>query len=380
MISVNNKKDCCGCSACVQICPKQCISMKNDSEGFAYPIVDRNVCVECGLCEKVCPILNAIKTGDTVKNTYVGYAGNDIIREKSSSGGIFSLLADEVLNEGGIVFGAAFDDSFMVRHIAADSEKGLERLRGSKYLQSDIGDTFKICKQELDKGRKVLYTGTACQIAGLKSFLKNEYENLIAVDVLCHGVPTSELWKKYLNEQKQKYGSDVYQVSFRKKSTGWKKYSVEIQFANSEKYEKRAAEDKYMRLFLSDICLRPSCHDCKFKSLERASDITIGDSWGINNYMPEMDDDKGTSVILVHSEKGQAVIDNISKSMNIKKAETEYALPPTADSRKSVAPHMKREKFFELLATGAGIDVLADLLKPSFIHRVKRKIKSIIKK
>lgn len=379
MISVNNKKECCGCLGCVQICPKQCIDMKNDSEGFAYPSVDKKICIDCGLCEQVCPILNAEKTGNMVENTYVGYAGDDNIREQSSSGGVFSLLAEEVLNAGGIVFGAAFDKDFNVHHIAIDNIKALKQLRGSKYVQSCTENTYKLCKKALIDGKQVLYSGTACQISGLKLFLKKEYDNLITVDVLCHGVPSTKLWEKYLHEQREKYNANIQRISFRKKSTGWKKYSVEIQFSNSEKYEKMASEDKYMRLFLSDICLRPSCHDCKFKPLERASDITIGDSWGIDKYMPDMDDDMGTSVILVHSAKGQAVIDSISGSMKIKKAETECALPSSADSRKSVAPHPKREKFFEILNSGAGVDELADLLEPIFLQRVIRKIKSIIK-
>lgn len=193
-------------------------------------------------------------------------------------------------NEGGVVFGAAFDDDFLVHHIAIESIEDLKLLQGSKYLQSKIQNKYKEAQDFLNKGRKVLFSGTACQIAGLKSFLRKEYDNLFAIDVLCHGVPSQKAWQKYLEDKEKKYDSSLNKIEFRNKATGWKEYSVKIAFSNSKTYTEIFPVDDYMKLFLCNICLRPSCYDCKFKSLNRPSDITLGDCWGVESYMPDMDD------------------------------------------------------------------------------------------
>lgn len=379
MLEIIKKEQCCGCAACVQICPKKCIKMKEDSEGFLYPEVDQSACVDCGRCESVCPIQNAKICGDKVQKTYVAYANDEAMRLASSSGGIFTLVAEQVLKNGGMVFGAAFDDSFMVHHIGVENSEDLERLRGSKYLQSRIENTYIETKEALKSGKIILYTGTACQIAGLHHFLKRDYENLYTVDVLCHGVPSPKLWDKYLKEQSKLNGGALKQTSFRQKTFGWKDFSMELQFSNSKIYEKIFKEDAFMKLFLRNICLRPSCHDCKFKKLERLSDLSIGDCWGIQNYMPNMDDDKGTSVVLIHSEKGAKLFDAIADRMIFCEAETERALPPTADSRKSVPVHPNRSKFFKKLNENSSVTNLVALLTPSIWFKVKRKIKHFLR-
>lgn len=372
MINVLQKEQCCGCDACTQICPQKCISMKTDSEGFSYPIADKSVCIECGLCEKVCPVKNAKKCNETTVGTYIAYAKNEPMRLKSSSGGLFSLFAQNVLKSNGVVFGAAFDKELMVHHIKVEDEKELKLLRGSKYLQSRIENTYIEAKLELQKGRKVLYTGTACQIAGLKNFLKRDYDNLYTIDILCHGVPSPKLWKFYLNSQQNIYSADITDVSFRSKDFGWKAFAMELNFNNLSKYKKPFTQDPFMDLFLSNICLRPSCHSCKFKALERPSDITIGDCWGIEKYMPELDDDKGTSVILTHSHKGEEMFENIKDFLNYNSAETEQALPPSSDSRKSVAPHENRKIFFKALnSKSCTMKKLTKLLEPTFGSRAK---------
>lgn len=309
MISINEKKKCCGCNACVQKCPKQCIVMREDVEGFLYPVVDQSECVGCGLCEKACPILNA-KAEHQEVTAYAAFANDDNIRMKSSSGGLFTLFARQILSDNGIVFGAAFDQNFMVHHIAIETEEELIKLQGSKYLQSRIENTYQEAERYLKFGRKVLYTGMACQIAGLKKFLGKEYELLYTVDVLCHGVPSPKVWRRYLDYQEKCHGGAVTRTFFRQKDFGWKTYALKLQFNNLSAYEQIFSRDLFMQMFLSNICLRPSCHACKFKGLDRPSDITIGDSWGIENYMPEMDDDKGTSVVLVHSLNGQKLFAN----------------------------------------------------------------------
>ena len=203
MIRVNDKKECCGCNACVQSCPKKCIVMARDEEGFLYPEVDYSQCVECGLCEKACPILNAEKKQDMVLKCYVAYAKDESIRLQSSSGGVFTLLAEAILQKQGIVFGASLDENMQVKHISIDNVADLSLLRGSKYVQSDIGNTYIEVKKNLENGRQVLFSGTACQIAGLKQYLRKDFENLYTIDILCHGVPSPKVWDLYLQWQKE---------------------------------------------------------------------------------------------------------------------------------------------------------------------------------
>ncbi|NGU73150.1 4Fe-4S dicluster domain-containing protein [Clostridium perfringens] len=386
MIEVRDKKDCCGCAACKQICPKKCIEMKYDEEGFEYPVVNILSCIDCGLCESVCPIKSFDKKSESVES-YVAYSKDLKTRVKSSSGAIFSLCAEYVLKNNGIVFGAIFDSEFMVHHVYIDSIENLKYLQGSKYLQSRIENTYQETERFLKEGKEVLYSGTACQIAGLKKYLKKEYSNLYTIDVLCHGVPSPKVWKKYLDEEVKKSNNNISKVFFRNKTTGWKQYSVYFEYTDGTQIMESNIKNDYMRLFLKDICLRPSCYDCKFKSLDRPSDITLGDSWGIENIMPEMDDDKGTSVILIHSKNGKKMFEKINKNMIFKSGDVDSILPPNADSRKSVAVHPKRDLFFEKLNKGESIKELVKLIEYSpkqkinnFFRRIYFKIRSIFNK
>lgn len=378
MIQITNKNHCCGCSACAQICPKQCIAMMPDSEGFCYPKINETICVKCGLCEKVCPMLKSQNMQGQV-HAWAAYCKEDKIRLASSSGGIFSLLAEEILEEGGVVFGAAFDGQMMVHHVAVESVRDLERLRGSKYLQSRIENSYADVKAYLAADRKVLFSGTACQIAGLLYFLGRPYEKLWTVDVLCHGVPTPTLWKNYLSEQNRAFKMPVRQISFRDKSQGWKKYQMAWKVEGGEIYRQPASRNPYMRLFLSNICLRPSCYDCHFKGFPRVSDLTLGDCWGVEQHSPEMDDDKGTSVVIVNTEKGNTLREKIASRCVWKEEKLDVLLPPTADSRKSVQPHPNRRRFFLLMVEDKPVSALLQLIRPSFKKRVQNKCKQILK-
>lgn len=378
MIQITNKNHCCGCSACAQICPKQCIAMMPDSEGFCYPKINETICVKCGLCEKVCPMLKSQNMQGQV-HAWAAYCKEDKIRLASSSGGIFSLLAEEILEEGGVVFGAAFDGQMMVHHVAVESVRDLERLRGSKYLQSRIENSYADVKAYLAADRKVLFSGTACQIAGLLHFLGRPYEKLWTVDVLCHGVPTPTLWKNYLSEQNRAFKMPVRQISFRDKSQGWKKYQVAWKVEGGKIYRQPASRNSYMRLFLSNICLRPSCYDCHFKGFPRVSDLTLGDCWGVEQHSPEMDDDKGTSVVIVNTEKGNTLREKIAGRCVWKEEKLDVLLPPTADSRKSVQPHPNRRRFFLLMVEDKPVSALLQLIRPSFKKRVQNKCKQILK-
>ena len=377
MIQILDKHDCCGCSACVQICPKNCIVMQEDEEGFLYPSVKLDACVNCRRCEAVCPIQGSKKwNGDGKPLTaYASYILNDEKRLKSSSGGIFSALAQTILNAGGQVYGAAFDTNFLVRHIGIDDSQDLFQLQGSKYIQSRVERTYIETEKALKDGRTVLYSGTACQIAGLKTYLQVEYDCLYTVDVLCHGVPSPAVWKEYLREKELQFKSAIQAVSLRQKDNGWKDYNVEIKFSNGAVYCSPAREDAFMRLFLSDICLRPSCHKCRFKELDRPSDITLGDCWGIEHIWPEMDDDHGTSIVLTHTEKGQKLFASISEQCRSKVGDVNLLLPVTADSRKSVAAHRNRKLLFQRLESGKSLEHVLRLIKTTIKERIKNRLR-----
>ena len=351
MIEIQQKSNCCGCSACVQACTKKCITMREDEEGFLYPIVDKDSCIGCGLCEKVCPVINQ---SEKLVPILVSAAKNpdEAVRLQSSSGGIFSMLAEKVIYEGGVVFGARFDENWNVIHDYTTTIAELSLFRGSKYVQSIIGNSFIQARKFLIEGKKVLFSGTPCQIRALKLFLRRDYENLLTVDVVCHGVPSPGVWRSYLEYILRHDGaaekntvlfslkemSEISDITFRDKSTGWKKYGFVVMSKSALKADKNSvcgevsAIDNieylhetldvniFMRGFLKDLYLRPSCYDCPSKSGKSHSDITIADFWGVNRYYPEFDDDKGVGLVLVNSEKGNSIL----SSLNIDKIETTY--------------------------------------------------------
>ena len=349
MIEINAKDNCSGCHACANACPKNCIQMISDDEGFWYPQVDIEKCIDCGLCEKVCPIIHKWHPDDSCMTTAIAAINlNEEIRLKSSSGGIFTLLAENIIAKGGVVFGAAFADDFKsVRHICVDDIANLDKLRGSKYVQSKIGDTYKQAKDYLDSGRKVLFTGTPCQIGGLYSYLRTPYENLFTQDIICHGVPSPMVWEKYIEEHERKASSKTNIVTFRNKENGWKAYSVFIGFDNYKEYLNNHSADMYIRAFLSDICLRPSCSNCQFKGVTRHSDITLADFWGIQNVLPELDDDKGTSLVLVHSDKGRYLLDKLSDKIKSQAVDIDIVEKYNPSVIKSVAANSKRSDFLK---------------------------------
>ncbi|MCD7894895.1 MAG: Coenzyme F420 hydrogenase/dehydrogenase, beta subunit C-terminal domain [Erysipelotrichaceae bacterium] len=238
---------------------------------------------------------------------------NDDIRNKSSSGGIFYEIAKYVVLNDGVVYGARYDDHWLVVHDHTENIKDISSFLGSKYVQSNMNNQYEKIKIDLMSGRLVLFSGTPCQIRGLQCFLGKEYENLITVDFICHGVPSPKVWEKYINELSN--GHNITKINFRDKSKGWQHFSLRIDFSDGNYYSKTQQEDLYMRGFLQDIYLRPSCYQCRFKGIERKSDLTLADYWGINNIYPELYDDKGTSLIFIHSKKGKNIFLKISNSL-----------------------------------------------------------------
>lgn len=307
MISIKRKENCCGCSACASICPKHCISMKADNEGFLYPYVDNKLCVECGLCEKSCNELHPNEKHVPHK-VLAAINKNEDVRKNSSSGGVFYILAEKTINEGGVVFGARFDSNWQVIIDYAEDMQGVEAFMGSKYVQARIENAYIDAKRFLTEGRIVLFSGTPCQIAGLQKFLHNSYENLLTVDFVCHGTPSPMVWEMYLNAVEKEYGQ-IKDIEFRNKSNGWKKYCLNFQFKNNVSVVTPHPEDPFMKAFLQDIILRPSCYACKAKGGSSNSDLTIADFWGIEKVFPELDDNKGTSMVFINTNKGQSFFD-----------------------------------------------------------------------
>jgi len=329
MQEITNYSLCTGCHACYAICPVDAISMVPNIEGFLYPYINNDLCIDCGKCVLVCPINRiSIKYGEINKKTsaYACINKDNQIRLESSSGGMFTLFSQEIIKRKGIVFGARFDTEFSVVHDYTNRIDDLGEFRGSKYVQSKIGQTFKEAKELLDQGKNVLFSGTPCQIAGLLSFLPKEYENLLCIDLICHGVPSPFLWNEYIKYRKQEAQSNIKNVSFRKKNKGWKKYSLSIDFENGKEYIENVYNDKYMNLFLSDVCLRESCYNCKFKTINRDADITLADFWAVDKIYPDMFDDKGISLVLVHSEKGQQIFNLLKKYFNYRIVSIDQAI------------------------------------------------------
>lgn len=378
MLELIKKKDCCGCSACMQACPQQCIEMKYDEEGFQYPKIDMEYCVNCGICEKVCPIrIEQYKQKEDVQKVYIAYAINNEIRLHSSSGGIFTLLAENCIKENGAVYGAAFTNTFDVCHIGVEELVDIAKLQGSKYVQSKVESTYIEVKKRIENGQKVVFSGTPCQIAGLKSYLKKDYDNLLTVDILCHGVPSEKLWKKYVAEQEMAHASSVRRTFFRHKKYGWKKFAVLLEFSNNTAYERVFTQDPFMQMLLANISLRPSCYNCRFKEMPHLADITLGDCWGVEKHSPEMDDDMGTSAVVLNTYKGEKAFEDILSNIKAKECHLNLAVPLDAESRQLVRMHPNRNKFFRKI-DDKSIEELTRYINASLltrgIHKIARKI------
>ena len=374
MIDIKNKEDCCGCKACIQICPKKCIDVDIDNEGFWYPEVDINRCIDCGLCEKVCPELADLKKREPIK-CYAAKNQCDEIRLKSSSGGVFTELARLVLDKKGVVFGAEFDNNWNVVHGFTETFEELSRFRGSKYVQSDTAQSFKQAKEYLDSGRYVLFTGTPCQIAGLSLFLRKEYSNLITMDFICHGVPSPEVWSLYLKKIAPKY--KIIKISFRNKYYGWKRFSMNIKDSNNNVILETLDKNIYMKGFLKDLYLRPSCHSCSVKGFKSTSDITVGDYWGVNSIIPQVDDDKGLSAVMLNTRKGHDLYNALS-IFNVETTLTDIKRNNPSIFT-SVAPHKSRLEFFDKYKTVDLTEVISLLIKEPPFCLFKRKVKYLIK-
>ena len=378
-VFLKEKNKCNGCSACANACPKNCIIMTADELGFLYPQIDESLCVDCGLCEKVCPVFNE----NEIKSTPKAYAVKNIdenIRMQSSSGGAFTAIAEKILADGGVVFGAAFSDDFKtVHHIAIENSEDLYKLRGSKYVQSRIDTSFADAKKELEKGRKVLFTGTPCQIGGLLSYLRKDYNNLITQDIICHGVPAPYVWSKYVELREEKAGANTTSASFRAKNTGWVKFSILMNFQNGKEYTQPLSDDLFMQGFLNNVYLRSSCYDCAFKTIHRKADITLADFWGVLNVLPQMNDDKGVSLVITNTQKGEDIINSISNQFEIIEADLSEAVKYNSAAEKSVPHNAQRKAFITDFNIQPFEKVMKKYCSPDWKKQLKSRIKKLLK-
>jgi len=366
MIHIINKKDCCGCASCIQKCPTKCIIWSEDSEGFFYPKVDVEKCIECGLCEKVCPMIHT-RTPIAPIAVYGVKNKNDEERMSSSSGGVFLPLAREVINKGGVVFGAIYDKNWNVLLSYTDTLDGVYAMMGSKYVQAQTGKAYQDAEFFLKQNKEVLFTGTPCQIAGLRRFLGKDYENLLTVDFACHGVPSPGVWQRYLGELGIKlfankvsvekgmksispFKGKISNIEFRNKTlNGWKKYTFVVRGKTIDENGENVIllsdnQNSYMRGFLYDLYLRPSCHECRCKNGVNHSDITIGDLWGVNEIIPNFDDDKGTSLVFIFSSKGLNYFNKLP--MEIYACDYKSIVDRNGGFNEYTYPHPKRNAFF----------------------------------
>lgn len=321
MIDIKDKKDCCGCNACGDICSQGAISFKTDEEGFWYPVVDTALCTDCHLCERVCPILNlekAKKHGQQYPKVYGGFHKNVTIRFDSTSGGVFSALANHIYKQKGYVSGAVFNDDWSVSNYISNNKRDLSRLRSSKYVQSNAEGLYREIKKLLVAGEKVLACGSPCQMAALRTYLVKDYENLIIVDFLCRATNSPKAYRKYLDYLEETHGGKIISIKAKNKDHGWRSLARKVVFDNGKVYYGEGHEDHYRRGYHGNYFERPSCYDCKFKGIPRISDITMGDFWGIDKIAPSLDHNLGTSMILANTDKGIKFVEAIRSKMELK--------------------------------------------------------------
>lgn len=378
-MSINVKKEmCCGCTACASICPKNAITMIEDEEGFKYPTIDMDTCVSCGLCEKVCPTLNS---GDDREKTQIRHTFgvkhyNPDILKASTSGGMFTTLSDYILSLGGVIYGAAFDDTMTVRHIRAESTDERNRMRGSKYVQSDLSGIYRAVKQDLAQGMKVLFTGTPCQVEGLKRYLHYKTDNLLCVDLICHGTPSPKILKETFKVLEEKNHSKLTNYIFRPKQWTWHVHREMAVFENGKKLSANPWTDVWTTIYYLRMAMRPSCHNCQFSNLNRPGDISIGDCRGIDKIDPSFGSDDGASLVLINSSKGETVFDEIKEKMYVVEVPLQAMMQPPM--REPSKPNARRKLFWEIYKSKGYKKAVDAVFGP--MYPIKYWVKKLLKK
>lgn len=370
MIDKVSVQECAICGACINACPVDAISLDKVHLDFRYPQINEDICIHCNRCEKACPILgNKGKPDEGYPVAFAAKSENDPMRMRSSSGGAFYELADQMLRDGGYVCGAVFDDEFHVKHILSYAKEDILRMMGSKYAQSDVGYCYREVKDVLEKGCKVLFSGCPCQVAGLRTFLGKEYPNLVLVELICHGIPSDHMLQTYIGMQERKYGARLTRMEFRNKKKGWHNSSVRMEFGHHRTYSKPEAADAYMNGFLGSVTLKPTCYQCHFRNFTAGSDIILGDFWGAEVELP-VDDNKGISAILVNSGKGMDVLDRCN--LTLTPANVETVIKYNRNLLCSAAPSPQRSSFYASADTNGLEEAIRRYLEESTIQKLKR--------
>lgn len=325
MINIVDKKKCCGCGTCSIICPQKAITMIQDDEGFYYPKIDKKKCIDCKICEKKCPIINKKKSDEENIEFGLGRIIDSSI-EKCSSGGIVNAISKIIILKKGCVFGVVFNENWEIIHTKIDNMLDIELINGSKYSQSNLKNTFKECLEELKSGRDVLFIGTPCQIQGLYAFLGRRYENLLTIDMICHGVTSPMIWKDYIRLLEKKYNSKIKYINFRNKDIGYRSTRMLIEFDNGKKMKQSPRTNLYLKLFYNNVINRPSCSQCAFKDKHHISDLTVYDCWNPSKIVKGLkDDNKGYTKVIINTEKGKKILNN--KMLNFYYIEENDAIP-----------------------------------------------------
>lgn len=367
-VNITSKEECCGCTACVSICPNNAITMKEDKEGFLYPFIDKNKCIDCGMCKKVCPILNKMNNKQVKQKGYIFQYKDKNIRKESTSGGFFTAIAEYVIDNKGVVYGVSLDKSFVAKHERVTNKEELWKFRNSKYVQSDPNTTFKQVKEDLNNKILVLYSGTACEIEGLKRYLQKDYEKLITVDVICRSVPSPLLWKKYIEEKNK--NKNIEKVYFREKKYGYKYSNLCMHSKDTIVYSNGIDTDPYLRAFFSNICSRPSCYNCKFKEQFHKSDFTIWDCFDVDNYDESFNDDIGTTRVLINTVNGIDLFNKISILHNTKEVEIKKLVNNFHQMFNSIKFNSNRDKFFDDLNNKD----INEVLNKYFPNKIKNRL------
>lgn len=361
-IELVKRDKCSGCTACANVCPKNCIKMLPDDEGFLYPKIDSLVCTECGLCQKVCPVDKIEK--HLPLSTYALKSKNDEIRLKSTSGAVFETLSKYVLNNGGVVFGCKFNEDLIAEHDYIEYYEGLDAFRGAKYVQSRLNNSFKNVKSFLEQGRWVLFSGTPCQIAGLDFYLNKEYDKLIKCDLVCHSVPSPNALKAYIKEIEETNNKKVSKIWFRNKElNGWTKSNLKIIFEDDTVYKEPLVNTAFMQGFNRGLYNRPSCANCSYKDFKNVSDITIADYWGIEKVAEDFADNIGVSLVFINSLKGRKIFEEIKENLVFIETKIEESVLENPYIITSSLPHKNRSEFFKRIDSERFSDLVMSLLK-----------------